>query len=408
MDRIRQRHISEISVEYGNQRKMELPDQDRTPSIGVFGIDTCIQIMQRVSDQSELPRYFDMKVDYSDDQLSECQDILLASKQRIVNRYKQGGIYQLAAVHFFNECVLRSDTDPTLFKDLQQYSSTKGQINEEAGDQVILEMPDSLYFRMLKLHMRNFIEADKRFIKKAVPILRKNFLKLASAAITNGELPVELPTLITRVNETSAHLQDLLQSDSESIGGIFWERYGLILVGSQVNNALIEEVYGHEMVHALSGKTVLMQEGNRGELKQIRSGLQFAGWQARFFWLNEAITHNVIGRLRKEDKSQAYLEEREVLRLICEQGSIPPKLFEEAYFENYQPGRNPIPKWEILQNALTKAYGANFLVKVDKLMKEIGITKTLEILKRNAHDIALMRIPTHHPKDQAYIKMHHI
>jgi hypothetical protein len=249
-----------------------------------------------------------------------------------------------------------------------------------------------MFVKMVEKHGENF-EARSAEIESEIPSLKISFAEyFKKFAVAEGiEIPKDL--IDERIDETEVFIVDPLISKMQEIGGEYSE--GAIRIDGALKEEFLYIVFAHEMLHALSGRTVISKRLNsnfseseeaeefdyenesRRTLKTQRVGFHFSAnkpSRRRFFWLNEAITEELTHKIRPDVDYNSYLKERaffEALR-TCGKRKIPEVLFYNAYFENYNPNLpygERIPHWKKLMQAIDGEYEPGFLVKMDKAIK---------------------------------------
>jgi hypothetical protein len=153
----------------------------------------------------------------------------------------------------------------------------------------------------------------------------------------------------------------------------------------------------HEYTHDVAGITAT--EAADGTTI-LRSGLAFAlsdkrrrteRADARFTWLNEAVTEMIVMLAKGEDPSQDtgyYSAERVFLCTIVDStdGLLSRQDFFDAYFEDYDSDAHGVSKWKQLNQKITSAYGPGFLMAVDKYVAKPGNRRGLPTLGERLRD----------------------
>ncbi len=237
------------------------------------------------------------------------------------------------------------------------------------------ELDDEVFEEMLRIHVENFKRKTAEFAQKLLEI-KARFRSRALEAIASGYLPITVEELDRRMEATTVELCDSVENQFDDFDGDHNVETEHIRIGSHVPEAYWDHAITHESIHALSGRTVIHQSGERPRLGHQRLGVRFASaWadkkKARFRWLNEAITERItIDLLGESDGS--YDTEREVLQGLIDRG-IPREELYRAYFENYDAkAAVPIPAWKKLTETIKEIYpeGMREFVRLDEQMKK--------------------------------------
>lgn len=158
----------------------------------------------------------------------------------------------------------------------------------------------------------------------------------------------------------------------------------------------------HEILHALSGQTVLQKRMYKEtetdeELKNSHASyeVQRIGMRIirdnQFQWLNEGITELLAQEVYPLPTSypyQIYPDEINLVRLLRESGKfqIPIESFLNAYFEDYDTTKDDrVPAWKNLIGKLNESYAPGILNKVDSIIRgdsESGIIDATNYLKK--------------------------
>jgi len=213
------------------------------------------------------------------------------------------------------------------------------------------DISDNLFEEMLRSYV-NFWEGKQEEFHEKAPYLLATFKEKALEAIKENKLPINQEYLEERIGETRIYLGDNM-SLGECVNGDYDLEDGVVRIAYRDNKNAQEKTVFHEMIHALSGRTVRLKGGN---LDHQRFGLGFSTYDKQgnkngkqFRWLNEAVTEEITIELSGLDHTYAsYSVERKYLHDLYSQG-VSKKLIYDAYFENYDPdSKEKVPKWKEL------------------------------------------------------------
>lgn len=226
-------------------------------------------------------------------------------------------------------------------------------------------------------------EWQERFIARLPADVDKNLAKRRMAE-TRVVFFDELSAL------TSWHNQDA--------GGTFDDKSSIARVDLTESPINQEKIYTHEMLHALSGRSLVFYPRrltNRQTIINQRVGFHITPYRKtgfmpfkcvdRFRWLNEAVTEDITQEMMPRAGYSTYHQERELLRLLQTSGEfyISSDVIRRAYFENFdtdQPAGGRIPHWKRLQKQLKAAYGEPILVELDNIVRDQGIDAAISEL----------------------------
>lgn len=131
----------------------------------------------------------------------------------------------------------------------------------------------------------------------------------------------------------------------------------------------IRHKFFHELLHQISG--VLVKEytqPHKPEQKQYAALKQGLSFPKKGTWLNEGLTELLAVILSGYSHEETYVEFKNIVRKCLKDG-IPRDLFIHAYFESSledaAPGEH-MKHYRALNAAMTKKYGAGWLVKLAK------------------------------------------
>jgi len=236
-----------------------------------------------------------------------------------------------------------------------------------------MEIPLPLYRKMLERHVECYSESEKELQEK-LPEWELAFADRLNEQVNKWNLALTKEEIFKRLEKVEVMAGDYLTySDFTEADGDYHpasctavvptgEIY-MIKESGQSRDDYREYVYTHEMLHAVSGLTVMGGENSEGELAETqirRHGLHAEG---RFKWLNEAFTEFLALKLLGKEDSNSYKDERRELQLMIDKG-VPEELFAAAYFENLEPGKTP--RLKDLIKAVNQKCGIRYLQNLDK------------------------------------------
>lgn len=399
---VRYKKISEHSLQY---RDRELGA--RLSSDLVFGEETLriLQPQYRIS-----PTYLQHVYGTSD--IDEARKIAIRrSRAELAKKYKDPRLKSY--VNSFYD----GSRDLSLFLPFQK--SDKGGTVEDLFDEE--KTPDHVYVDLLSRHLEQFKGRKNKF-ENALPRLRKNFQSRLEAMMEEGRIPLSVSNVFNdRINYLSINLGDALSFAMEDRLGSFRVVAEEVVIAEQAYDAdlasnllnalfrskqrtpgnvdeetpkAVEHAYVHEMLHFLSGRTLLTREYPEdpeylGEVTHQRIGLQYNAPNPRFRWLNEAVTENLTMQFMNGKDNDVYKQERELMELLRTKGKtvLPEHLFIDAYFENYDPElpiKDRIPAWKKLQQVLNDAYEPGFLVHIDDVVRNEGTARAIEVVNQRS------------------------
>ncbi len=258
-------------------------------------------------------------------------------------------------------------------------------------------LDNSLFEPIIRNHLRIFQEKEKEF-ERYLPHTLADFRDSISEEIKNGDLPIDIETLEARMGETRVYLVDSLQA-TDHVGGDYSPYTGIIRIIDNEDKEKQYKVIFHEMVHVLSGRTLLKKNKLIPENKPLMSGIdiqrqgltfetQDVG-QDKFRWLNEAVTEDIATSLSKIDTG-AYNRERKMLQELID-GGVPRELIYKAYFENYDVNADvAIPAWKELTMSISEKFphmgGAQKLLQLDEEDKKANndeVKEITDLMKKN-------------------------
>lgn len=163
--------------------------------------------------------------------------------------------------------------------------------------------------------------------------------------------------------------------------------------------------YTHELVHAIAGQSYLLiqskdfVDNSDWMVLNLKSGLRFnvpknvniplenQEFGENLFWLNEALAEEITVDLVGYDM-QRYAAERFLFRSLIEQsnGNVKRNQFYRAFFENANVGAPPGERLKEVSGlflSLNKIYGKGFLARIDRIVKQQGITNAIHCFEEH-------------------------
>ncbi len=242
------------------------------------------------------------------------------------------------------------------------------------------DISDQLFEEMVRVYVNFWEKKQEEFHEKA-PYMLAEFKEKTLQAIKENKLPITQELLEERMEDTRIYLADAM-SIGDCTNGDYSVKEGVVRVAYRDNEEAQKKTVFHEMLHALSGRTVRLQGG---DLDHQRNGLGFWVYNSKgnksgkqFRWLNEAVTEEITIELSEiEPEDAAYPRERKYLQELYNQG-VSKQLVYEAYFENYDAdSQEKVPKWKELVHHIKDKYpeisdgkgSVEYLKKVEEEIK---------------------------------------
>lgn len=244
-------------------------------------------------------------------------------------------------------------------------------------------LDNELWLEIVRNHKTKFLEKSKEFDENIKPEFQADFLASITDLSYRGILPLSIGRITKTLEMITVKLDDAIEHSFDEKNGSYDSEQNLALIGSRNfrYKKILYKIYVHEIMHALSGKTVRVEvEGDyESMLKPDRVGLRIIN---KFRWLNEAITESVT-QLMYDKGGDSYVNERKLLDYIIQKSGVPLQDFYNAYFEHYNPeekdtDNGAISNWKKLNQKLNSTLGERFLVHLDDEIKRAGIKKVLE------------------------------
>jgi hypothetical protein len=239
---------------------------------------------------------------------------------------------------------------------------------------------DDTFETLVRHHLSVFQKKEEEF-EWSLPHTLADFRDAVSKAIDEKLLPIDKNLIESRMAEVKVSLVDNLQVVKD-IDGDYSPLTGSIRILDSIPELDRYRAIFHEMVHVLSGKTILKKNKEIPDDKPLMSdisiqktGLSFdmegeSGY--RFNWLNEAVTEEINVFLTNTDVGR-YREERNMLAELISNGIDKSKIY-CAYFENYNPElESKVPEWKALTKKISEVFperpGTQHLLDVDRRYK---------------------------------------
>jgi hypothetical protein len=247
---------------------------------------------------------------------------------------------------------------------------------------------DLEFEEMVRVHILSHNEKRDEFNER-LPDILADFRDSAIEAIKNGYLPISVDLLESRMGETKVYLADNMEM-FDDVCGTYRASTGVIKVVANPDEKRQKEDIYHEMVHTLSGRTLLLKNKIDNEKKNVehqRIGLSFdvvdtagAFKEKKFRWINEAVTEEIAIKL-SESEDGTYPEERKNLNVLYGNGLLREDLY-AAYFENYDPdSADKVPAWKNLTTELSKLHPEINGIEILNNLENEGVEDKLRIEK---------------------------
>lgn len=396
--------IGPFSGDY-ERNKIEVPDfKEYLPSGNVFGvteITTLANELKGLDERSPIPHHELAFISLPENlNRPEVQGVVQHLKAQFLERVKDPK-YRPAGVNFFAQGFRNPDIRHRLA------SVAKASEIPEHRDIDVRTIPDDLFLDLVVNHASS--EGAKLLsLREREPTYRRLFLKRAQELIAQGVFGADFSAVVNRVNEMTVLMRDVLQQDVAELLGEVDYPHSIIHLASYISRNQESPVYTHEMLHAISGRTIVLSSiqnteivepglvKRTGRLDHFRSGFVQAaenGIRAdmKWFWLNEGTTQDLTEEFLPEQKAEFYKQERGLIAQLRKRGRkiLPKKLFYDAYFEDTPEGRpNDRPKWNQLNAAVDQAYGnPDFLRRLDDYVKKYGLEQAISVMKNNSDRI---------------------
>jgi len=263
---------------------------------------------------------------------------------------------------------------------------------------------DDIYTQVLRDHEQRF-HTKREQLRERLPKLIENFL--SNLPTMTGYSEELRETARQRLETISYDVIDGLIAIPEDKWGEYDVQRRTIRIAEQIPDAVFVHVIGHEVLHGVSGQTVIQRttslpqdddsmfiEDHTVDYYALRTGVR-AG--KHFRWLNEAITETLACEVDATSPMPVlYLPHKKLLQLLTRH--VPFEQFVKAYFEDYDTGvqsHERIPHWKALYKAINTAYRPGFLSELDVFIKENGnegVKKAVEFLKMENSRMDIMNL----------------
>lgn len=392
--------VSPVSGNYERNRRADTVKADYFQDENVFGMTDLMGALaagkqikfEEDGTSFSLDDYFG-KIELA--QSPQVSSALNSIREQLAEKFRDIR-YSGAIKEFFNGVMVNPILKPRLMAAL----SGSKVIDKSSVNKI----PNDLLLDMLIVHASLYIKKTEEF-KPREKILRKKFIKRLDQMVKNGVVDLKMPDMVNAINEFKVHLRDpLAQTLIETFGDTNSE-HAIINLSFLLSPDIEEEVYDHEMFHAVSGgatilvsfpsmhKNVVDKSGlvkQEGKLMHVRSGLLFSSLDGEhhLHWLNEAATQDLtLTALEKKD-GHAYIEEMELLNLLLTKGKFPisKTILYHSYFSRMESGEADEvgQSIKVFSDAVDQSYGVEgFLLKLDDYVQKHGLKDAIEIMKRD-------------------------
>jgi hypothetical protein len=279
----------------------------------------------------------------------------------------------------FVRSVMRSDSIRQAFqKEFPDWMS----IDQDMGSalQKLLsqgKIQGALFAEILKFHIRDF-EGIRGNFYRTLPKLKSCFRSDIKKALEEGRMPpIPEDRIDRRLEEVDIYFVDPLNYPDDRLGD-YSTKTDTATIGFGSEPGTWQEIYDHEMFHALSGKTILHDRENEDfdendralKFETQRLGLSFRR-QRGLVWLNEAITETLAVDTRGEGNH--YVIERNQLKILLDNG-MSMDIILRAYFEDYNPDDpDRIPAWKTFVQRLNEIYPGRGMRELFEMSEKVKL-----------------------------------
>ncbi|MES3005448.1 MAG: hypothetical protein V4664_00715 [Patescibacteria group bacterium] len=287
-------------------------------------------------------------------------------------------------------------SDREICQDLSIQKITRGMVGDPRAPAMLADaytegtLDRKAFLKILRVHALNFTASAHNF-EKQVPRIEKEFLLDLKKLIDDPDHPLTSDilseaTIHQRVSAVKVIMGDPLAMATHGVAvGIYNPDNEMIFVAyerpinmSKGKDVHFEKTYRHEMIHALSGRSIVID--NQYHMPHERLGVEEneTGFNK---WLNEAITEQLTQDLKGKRHNYiqgSYQHERELYKQLLQR--IPEELFLKAYFENTETDSDESsPHGQALSEAINKEFGDRFMENLNISVWEKGPEDTLRV-----------------------------
>src|SRR3989344_3794392 len=223
-------------------------------------------------------------------------------KERLREAVKRGPV---DTITFFEVASVSENIEQMLRSEVDYFDKIEKKIGYDEDTLFILFedglVSDKVFEEMVRVYVKLWEKRQEQFHER-IPQILATFRDTALQAIKEGKLPITEELLEERMGDTRVYLADDLQI-KQCTSGDYDVGEGAIRVAYRENIEAQEKTVFHEMIHALSGRTILIEEKGYFPdemLEHQRVGFRFnvydknGDWAGkRFRWLNEAVTEEI-------------------------------------------------------------------------------------------------------------------
>lgn len=374
-------HISESSPEYQENRE-EVHNRSTFSAFGEFQLTRIDKLRKDLNDQETrvfIKKKIKVSTEKEDTEVIDIQkkiDNHFNSLRRNLKNILQSPTRNTSL--FLREVLRMPEIAEKVKRDEDLPPQTSEYTEESRLGTFILKdkLEDSDLEKIVRRHLDLYFKKVEKF-NEVVPEIFARFRDSALEAIKQKYLPITEELLESRIGVTRVALGDNLLMEDHHLA-----RHNVALDKIEISQKHrtveeVEESIFHELVHAISGRTIIMNNEKDDIVQDIehqRMGLVFnkvnsegAYIGKQFGWLNEAITEDIAAYLVKRE-TRAYKKERSKLKELYEKGLSRDVLY-KAYFENYEPTlKDKVPAWKEFTKEINTIYpdtGIQELIKTE-------------------------------------------
>jgi len=249
-----------------------------------------------------------------------------------------------------------------------------------------------------KVTLKNSLETLDQYANGLIKKFQEDYSsELSNYGIHKNEIAKRLSS--TKIILTDPMIYALESTAGKSRLGVFQKWDNKINVAITRDETMMNKVCNHEILHQLSGQTIIKKKGRRDDTAytayfMTRLGMTFndsidysrLNTRSVLHWLNEAVTEDLSSELLKNNNPHVYAQERELFSLLQTSGKkeISKDTFRRAYFEDFNPNkRKHIPYWKEMWRLVQKSYDNTFLQRLDSHVNKHGVNSAIEIMKQD-------------------------